>query len=254
MKKNDSLLSFAQPSSQSRIFPRHIAIIMDGNGRWAKMRNLPRMAGHKVGVDSVKAITKACGAKGIEVLTLFAFSTENWQRPQEEVNFLMDLILVVFRNEIKELHANNVQVHVIGDRLKLNAKVRAAIERAEKLTCSNSGLKLVVALNYSGRWDIANATQKIAGRIARGELKVEDIDEELLSCNMALGNLPMPDLFIRTSGEKRISNFMLWQIAYSELYFTDTLWPDFREKDLEAALVDYSNRERRFGKTGDQLS
>lgn len=241
MKKNTTTL------------PRHIAIIMDGNGRWAKARGLPRMLGHKAGVESVKAITKACGNKGIEVLTLFAFSQENWQRPLEEVNFLMDLILLILKNEIKELHANNVQLRVIGDRRKLSVKICNAIDNAEKLTCSNSGLKLVIALNYSGRWDVTNATQKIGEQIARGEVKTEDINEEMLSANMALADLPAPDLVIRTSGEMRISNFMLWQAAYSELYFTNTLWPDFRESDLEAALANYACRERRFGRTGEQL-
>jgi len=224
---------------------------MDGNGRWAKAKGLPRVAGHKVGAESVKVITKACSSKGVEVLTLFAFSTENWQRPLTEVNFLMDLILRVLKKEINELHASNVRLLFIGDRLKLNKKVQEAINNAEQLTCNNTGLKLVLAINYSGRWDITHAVQKIGKQIASGDVAVENIDEALVAANMELADLPLPDLFIRTSGERRISNFMLWQLAYAELYFTDTLWPDFRKADLEKALEDYAKRERRFGKVGE---
>lgn len=228
--------------------PRHIAIVMDGNGRWAEAKGLPRVAGHKAGVNSVRAIVKACGHKNIEVLTLFAFSTENWQRPLAEVRFLMDLLLGVLTKEIQELHASNVQLRIIGDRSRLSVKLQKAINDAEKLTQTNSGLKFVVALNYSGRWDITNAMQVVSRKIISGEINVNDISEELLAANMQLADLPLPDLFIRTSGEMRISNFMLWQLAYAELYFTDTLWPDFREQDLEKALTEYAKRDRRFGK------
>jgi undecaprenyl diphosphate synthase len=230
------------------MLPRHIAIVMDGNGRWAKRRGLPRIAGHKVGVESVKSIVKACSTKGIEALTIFAFSTENWQRPPEEVTFLMGLILHVFDKELLELQENNVQLHVIGDRSVLNAKMRAAIEAAEQRTAANTGLKLVIAFSYSGRWDMVQAMRRIGAKIQVDELSPQEINDDVITAHLSTASFPEPDLFIRTSGEIRISNFLLWQLAYSELYFTDVLWPDFREEELDKALVAYTQRERRLGK------
>lgn len=228
--------------------PRHIAIIMDGNGRWAKQRNLPRISGHKVGVESVRAIVQACNDKGVEVLTLFAFSTENWNRSKLEVSFLMHMFVAVLGREIKKLHQENACVRFIGDRTNLGRRLQKSIEQAEQLTANNTGLKLVIALNYSGRWDIVNATRKIAAQVEAGLLRSAAITPEVFQAHLSLADLPEPDLFIRTSGEQRISNFMLWQLAYTELYFTDILWPDFREEALNSALVAYAQRDRRFGK------
>lgn len=228
--------------------PRHIAIVMDGNGRWAKKRRLPRIAGHKVGVESVRIIVKACAEKKIDVLTLFAFSTENWQRPQDEVGYLMEqLFVTALESEIKELHKNNVQFRVIGETHRLTKKLQQKIYMAEKLTANNSGLKLIIALSYSGRWDIVEAVRQLGAEIERGELAPQDITIEKFHAKTCLYDLPEPDLFIRTSGEQRISNFMLWQLAYTELYFTDVLWPDFREAEFARALAVYGQRTRRFG-------
>lgn len=233
--------------------PQHIAIIMDGNGRWAKMRNLSRVSGHKIGVQSVKDIVKSCSKKNIKILTLFAFSTENWQRPKSEVKFLMSLITSVIKKEIKEFHANNVQLKVIGNKENLSTTIIRAIQYAEDLTKNNTGLKLVIALDYSGRWDLTQMVKKIAQQAKDETINIENIDEEFINNQLITEDLLSPDLVIRTSGEKRISNFMLWQIAYAELYFTDTFWPDFRESELDEALADYAKRQRRFGKTGDQI-
>lgn len=239
--------------TQTLILPQHIAIIMDGNGRWAKMRNLSRISGHRIGVQSVKDIVKACNKKGIKILTLFAFSTENWQRPVSEVKFLMSLITSVIQKEIKEFHNNNVKLQVIGNKERLSPKILQAIEKAEKLTVNNTGLKLVIALDYSGRWDLTQAITKIAKKINDEQITLKDINEDFIDSQLVTEGMPYPDLVIRTSNEKRISNFMLWQIAYTELYFTDVFWPDFRESELDMALADYAKRQRRFGKTGDQL-
>lgn len=229
--------------------PRHIAIVMDGNGRWAKERGLPRIAGHKVGVESVRAIVKACADKKIEVLTLFAFSTENWQRPKEEVGYLMEqLFIASLESEIKELHKNDTQFRVIGETKVLNQKLQQKIIDAEALTVNNKGLKLVIALSYSGRWDIVEAARKLGVKIAAGKMIPQDITAEKMQAHISLHDLPAPDLFIRTSGEHRISNFLLWQLAYTELYFTDVLWPDFREAGFAKALTAYDQRVRRFGK------
>jgi len=228
--------------------PRHIAIIMDGNGRWASARGLPRIAGHKVGADVVRSITKICAEKEIEVLTLFAFSTENWQRSPEEVGFLMEQLFVrSLDNEVANLHKNNIQFRVIGDLASLNNKLQQKIMKAQELTANNTGLKLVLALSYSGRWDIVAASRKLGEAIALGRLRAQEITIEKFHENTCLHDLPEPDLLIRTSGEQRISNFMLWQLAYTELYFTDVLWPDFSHEDLEKALAIYSQRNRRFG-------
>ena len=233
--------------------PKHVAIIMDGNGRWAQQRNLPRVAGHRAGVESVREIVQACLDKGIDVLSLFAFSSENWRRPLEEVNFLMDLFYRVLEREIKKLHENNVQLRVIGDSDRFEPKLRELIHTSEKLTSQNTKLKLVIAINYGGRWDIANAARHIARQAAEKELKIEEITPALIQRHLSLSDLPEPDLFIRTSGEQRLSNFFLWQLAYTELYFTDIYWPDFKLPAFEEALQYYATRERRFGQIGDQI-
>lgn len=227
--------------------PKHIAIVMDGNGRWAKQHGLPRIAGHKIGVDRVREIVKVCAKKGVKVLTLFAFSTENWERPIQEVGYLMRLFFSTIKKEVKELHKNNVQLLFIGDYARLSKNIREQIRQAQELTALNTGLKLVIALSYSGRWDITQAVQKLGPEIENGKLKASAITEANMKKHICLGDLPEPDLFIRTSGEQRISNFMLWQLAYAELYFTDVLWPDFHEPDLLAALTAYAKRVRRFG-------
>ena len=219
--------------------PRHIAIVMDGNGRWAKKRGLPRLAGHKAGGEAAKEIIKACSEKGIEVLTLFAFGTENWNRPAEEVDNLMKLFFDVLQKNTKDLHKYNVQLRIIGDCTKLSKKLQDKIVSVQQETANNSGLKLNAAINYSGRWDIWQAIKKL---LQKGEVTLENFQSLL-----CLHDLPEPDLFIRTSGEQRISNFLLWQLAYTELYFTDVLWPDFKTQALDEALLAYSKRERRFG-------
>lgn len=233
--------------------PRHIAIIMDGNGRWAKQRLLPRTAGHRAGVTSVRKAIERCVEKGVEVLTLFAFSSENWRRPPQEVSVLMGLFVTTLERETDKLHQNNVRLRVIGDRSAFAPELQERIAMAENVTRENTGLNLVIAANYGGRWDILQATRQLAERVAAGHLNPEDITAQSLERHLALADLPEPDLFIRTGGEQRISNFLLWQLAYTELYFTPTLWPDFDESALEQALVDYSQRQRRFGYTSEQL-
>lgn len=233
--------------------PRHIAIIMDGNGRWAKQRHLPRVAGHKAGVEAVREVVKSCVEKKIEVVTLFAFSSENWQRPAQEVNYLMKLFITALEREAKKLHKQNIQLRIIGERDRFEKKLRDQIDAAEQLTSNNTGLKLVIAANYGGRWDISEAMRKIAIDIEQGKLTSHEITPVLIQSRLALGDLPEPDLFIRTSGEQRISNFMLWELAYAELYFTDVFWPDFTSAEFEKALAFFSSRERRFGCTSEQL-
>lgn len=227
--------------------PKHVVIIMDGNGRWALQRKFPRILGHKEGGKAAEKVIKSCIQKGIEVLTLFAFSTENWNRPQEEVNFLMELFLKVLNKDIKKIHKNNIKLRIIGETSSLNKKLRNKIIQAEELTSINTGLKLNIAINYSGRWDIFQAAKNIALAVEFGKLKAQDVTQEVFKSKLCLFDLPEPDLFIRTSGELRISNFLLWQLAYTELYFTDTLWPDFNEQTLDEALSAYAARERRFG-------
>jgi undecaprenyl diphosphate synthase len=229
------------------IIPRHIAIVMDGNGRWAKKRFLPRIAGHRQGVESLSACVKACMERGVGVLTVFAFSSENWNRPSDEVSGLMDLLVLALAKQVPRLNANGVQLHFIGDRQRLSKKVQAGLQDAEINTAGNQRLIFNVCFNYGGRWDIAQAAQKLA---SRGEA----ITEQSLDQAMALAHVPDPDLLIRTGGELRISNFMLWQAAYSELYFSDKLWPDFDAATLDEAIAAYSARERRFGKTSAQLA
>ncbi|MBT8420907.1 MAG: isoprenyl transferase [Gammaproteobacteria bacterium] len=234
--------------------PRHVAIIMDGNGRWAMRRHLPRIAGHRAGIDSVRRVVRVCGEKGIRALTLFAFSSENWQRPREEVGLLMNLFMSAMEQEAKKLHQHNVRLRVIGDRRPFSAELQRTMDKSERMTCDNTGLTLVIAANYGGRWDLAQALRAMAHRVAEGTLRPEDIEPDMMGPYLCLHDLPEPDLFIRTSGEKRISNFLLWQIAYTELYFTDTLWPDFDREAFETALSSYASRQRRFGKTGEQVS
>lgn len=228
------------------IVPHHIAIVMDGNGRWAKKRLLPRIAGHKQGVDALSDCVKACLERGVRVLTVFAFSSENWNRPSDEVSGLMDLLVLALAKQVPRLNANGVQLHFIGDRQRLSQKVQAGLLEAESNTAANQRLIFNVCFNYGGRWDIAQAAQKLA---SRGEA----ITEQSLDRALALAHVPDPDLLIRTGGELRISNFMLWQAAYSELYFSDRLWPEFEAATLDEAIAAYSARERRFGKTSAQL-
>ena len=233
--------------------PRHIAIIMDGNGRWARARLLPRYVGHREGVKSVRRAVEACLDKNIKALTLFAFSSENWRRPGEEVSLIMDLFVHALKKEVVALNRNGVRLRFIGDRTAFSDNLCALIAAAEEETCGNSDLDLVIAANYGGQWDITRAVQMLAGRLAAGELQPQDITPEVLAAEICLSDLPPPDLFIRTGGEQRISNFLLWQLAYTELYFTDVLWPAFDEQKLDEALLWYANRQRRFGRTGEQV-
>ena len=233
--------------------PNHIVVVMDGNGRWAKQRGLSRNAGHKAGVEATRALVENCVKNKIKALTIFAFSSENWQRPKNEVSLLMELFLFSLKREVSKLNKNKVQVRFIGEISAFSTKLRLEIEKAQNLTCDNSGLVLSIAVNYGGRWDIVEAVKKIAREIENGHLTSSEIDHQLMASKMCLSDLPAPDLFIRTSGEKRISNFLLWQIAYTECYFTDTLWPDFDEIEFNKALQEFASRVRRFGKTGDQL-
>lgn len=242
-----------QHSTSGQNLPRHVAIIMDGNGRWAKKRHLPRFAGHTTGVESVRSVVGECLKLGIPVLTLFAFSSENWRRPKEEVGLLMNLFMTALDNEVKKLHRNDVRLRIIGDRSAFEPKLRERINRAEELTQNNKAMTLVIAANYGGRWDITQAVGKLCQRVADGELQIADITPEMLQPYINLNDLPEPDLFIRTGGEQRISNFLLWQLAYTELYFTPLLWPDFRADAFHEALASFSQRQRRFGMTGEQV-
>jgi len=234
--------------------PKHIAIIMDGNGRWARSKGLPRTLGHKKGMDCVRSTVEACSEKNIEALTLFAFSTENWRRPEKEVGYLMELFLLMMRNEVKKLHKNNVILRIIGSRDRFSNQLQKAMIDAEDLTKNNTGLSLNIAADYGGRMDITEATRVLCHRVAKGELNPEDVTAEMLQAELSLSNLPEPDLLIRTGGEKRVSNFLLWQLAYCEYYFTDSYWPDFDERALDEAILSFHSRQRRFGKTGDQVA
>ena len=233
--------------------PRHVAIIMDGNGRWAERQHKPRVAGHRAGVEIVREIVKICGESGIQVLTLFAFSSENWRRPQKEVGLLMEMFLIALEREVKKLHRNNVQLRVIGDISAFAEKIQQRIKEAEALTRDNTGLVLNIAANYGGKWDITQAVQQLAQQVQQGDLAPQEITAEHITAKLSSHDLPEPDLFIRTGGEQRISNFLIWQLAYTELYFTPILWPDFRRDEFEKALLSFSNRQRRFGRTGDQV-
>ncbi|MFC5355397.1 isoprenyl transferase [Azospirillum himalayense] len=229
--------------------PAHVAVIMDGNGRWAKSRGLPRTAGHKKGVDAVRRTVEAAGDLGIGYLTIFSFSSENWRRPEEEVSDLMQLLRFYLRSEIADLHRNGVRLRVIGDRARLSKDIVGLIDNAETLTRDNRKLTLVVALSYGSRQEITLAARRLAEEVKAGTLDPEDITEDRLSERLFTADIPDPDLIVRTSGEKRISNFLLWQAAYAELVFVDTLWPDFSKRDLEAAIEEFHRRERRFGAT-----
>jgi undecaprenyl diphosphate synthase len=231
-------------------FPRHIAIIMDGNGRWAKQRFMPRVAGHQRGVEALREVVKSCREVGVEYLTVFAFSSENWRRPAEEVSFLMSLFLKMLKREVANLHKNNIRLRIIGDRNRFNDELRQAMQDAEQLTADNTALTLTIAANYGGRWDVMHAVQSM---LREHPNLAESFTEEDLHPYLSMSDAPEPDLFIRTGGEQRISNFMLWQLAYTELYFTDVLWPAFDRKELEEAIASYQKRERRFGRTSEQL-
>ncbi|MES2118490.1 MAG: polyprenyl diphosphate synthase [Pseudomonadota bacterium] len=230
--------------------PRHVAIIMDGNGRWATKRFLPRVAGHVKGVEAVRTVVEACARRGVEYLTVFAFSSENWRRPEEEVSLLMRLFVTALEREVSKLHANNIRLKVVGDLSRFDDKLRAMIASAERKTAANTRMTLTVCANYGGRWDIMQAV----GKMVATHPGATDFTEEQLAPHLAMAYAPEPDLFIRTGGEQRISNFLLWQLAYTELFFTDTYWPDFSIDSLDAAIASYQNRERRFGRTGDQLA
>ena len=229
--------------------PRHVAIIMDGNGRWAKKRLMPRVTGHAQGVERVRDMVQACIERGVEYLTLFAFSSENWRRPEAEVNRLMELFVMALEREVDKMHRNGVRLKVVGDLARFDARLRELIAQGETVTTGNERLTLTVCANYGGRWDILNAVN--AWRKAHPDS--DGLDEEELASYLSMSYAPEPDLFIRTGGEKRISNFLLWQLAYAELYFTDTLWPDFDANALDAAIASFQKRERRFGRTSEQL-
>ncbi|TNC92998.1 MAG: di-trans,poly-cis-decaprenylcistransferase [Thalassolituus sp.] len=233
--------------------PRHVAIIMDGNNRWAKKRFMPGVAGHKAGVDAVRAVVETSAREGVEVLTLFAFSSENWRRPEDEVGALMQLFIMALQREVKKLHKNNIRLVVMGDLSGFSAQIQGLIAEAEALTRDNDSMTLVVAANYGGQWDIAQAARKVAEEVKAGRLEPADIDEQTLHRYTWLNEFPAPDLMIRTGGEQRISNFMLWQTAYAEFYFSDALWPDFKEEEYKKALAAFAARTRRFGRTDDQL-
>ena len=245
-----SFSSSTRDIPQVKAIPRHIAIIMDGNGRWAKQRMLPRAAGHKRGVEIVREVVKACAARGVEFLTLFAFSSENWRRPAEEVSMLKQLFILALEREAEKLHRNGIRLRVVGDLAPFGKKIGELVVRAERLTCDNTGMTLTIAANYGGRWDLLQAMHRLIE--SRPPQQGAYTEDELASC-LAMAYAPEPDLFIRTGGEQRISNFLLWQLAYSEFYFTDTLWPDFDEAALELAIASYQRRERRFGRTSEQV-
>ena len=229
--------------------PRHLAIIMDGNGRWAKRRLMPRVAGHRKGVEALRGVIRACAERGVSHLTVFAFSSENWRRPQEEVTLLMDLFMRALENEVARLHENDIRFRVIGDLSGFTERIQNLIRDAEALTRDNTRLTFTVAANYGGRWDIVQAVKKL---MAAG-VAAEEVSEGVLTQHLSMAELPEPDLFIRTGGEQRISNFLLWQLAYTELYFTDALWPDFDAAALDEAIASYRKRERRFGRTSEQI-
>lgn len=233
--------------------PKHIAIIMDGNGRWAKQQGELRLFGHATGVEAVREVLKGCVELGVKHLTLYAFSTENWNRPKEEVDGLMNLLVETIANEVDELNENNVRLLSIGDEKKLPNACSVELEAAKKATAANDSLDLILAINYSARWEIVDAVKKIATKVKSNELEVDEIDESIFKEALCIKNIPDPELLIRTSGEYRLSNFLLWQAAYSELYFSDKLWPDFTKEDLYEAVLNYQSRERRFGLVSEQV-
>ncbi len=233
--------------------PRHVAIIMDGNNRWAKQQNLSGVAGHKAGVDAVRAVIETAVHYQMEALTLFAFSSENWRRPAMEVKALMDLFIYVLKREVNKLHEHNIRLRIIGDTKALQPELQRLIAKAEDLTRANTGLQLNIAANYGGQWDIANAARKMAEAVQGGQIQAEEITEESFASWVCLGDLPAVDLCVRTSGEQRISNFLLWQLAYAEFVFAETLWPEFKHQQFVDTLVEFSSRQRRFGQTAEQL-
>ncbi|HQU56197.1 MAG: isoprenyl transferase [Chitinophagaceae bacterium] len=236
------------------LLPRHIAIIMDGNGRWAKEKGEDRLYGHFHGVESVRNIVEGCAEMGIEYLTLYAFSTENWERPEQEVTGLMELLVSTIRKEVATLNKNNIRLHVIGDMKMLPGFAQKELKEALEITKENKGLNLIMALSYSGRWELGNAAKEIAIQVKEGKIEVRDINEKMIESFLCTKDFPDPEIMIRTGGESRISNFLLYQLAYAELYFTQVRWPDFRKENLYEAIVDFQGRERRFGKTGEQVT
>jgi undecaprenyl diphosphate synthase len=240
-------------SELEKTVPRHVVIIMDGNGRWAKRRGLPRVSGHKAGVDTLRNIVEICAVKKIEALTVYAFSSENWKRPGPEVSRLLELFMTSLKKEVDDLNRNNVRLRFIGELEVFPSRLQSQMAKATKKTEANTGLQLSVAINYGGRWDITNAFRQLAGEIVAGKISMDEINEALIASRVSLADLPEPDLFIRTGGEMRISNYLLWQLAYTELYFTECLWPDFDVEEFNAALSWYAGRERRFGRISEQL-
>lgn len=245
--------SIEVPEDAQGALPKHVAIIMDGNNRWAKHRLMPGVSGHKAGVAAVRAVVSTAAQQGIKVLSLFAFSSENWRRPEAEVGALMQLFIFVLEREVRKLHKNNIRLRIIGDTSAFSSRIQTLIQEAEALTENNTQMTLVVAANYGGQWDITQAARKLALAVQANEISVDDINEKSLHAYTCISDLPTPDLLIRTGGEQRISNFMLWQTAYSEFYFTDALWPDFKEAEFLQALTAFTQRVRRFGRTDDQL-
>jgi undecaprenyl diphosphate synthase len=250
---NEPSLEELESRINKQMLPRHIAIIMDGNGRWAQEKGQDRLFGHFHGVESVRNIVEGCAELGIEYLTLYAFSTENWDRPEYEVNGLMELLVNTIRKETETLNRNNIRLHVIGNRNMLSEYVNQELDESLDLTKNNTGLNLIMALSYSGRWELVSAVQNIALDVESGKLKASEVDQDTLRNYLYTSSYPDPELMIRTSGEYRISNFLLYQLAYAELYFTNTRWPDFRKRHLYEAIIDFQNRERRFGKTSAQM-
>lgn len=238
----------------TRSVPRHVAIIMDGNNRWARKRFLPGVAGHKAGVDAVRAVIEVCAREGVEVLTLFAFSSENWARPEAEVGALMELFLLALHREVRKLRDNDIRLNIIGDRSRFAPKLQQAMLDAEAMTAECGGLQLLVAANYGGQWDVTQATRALAQEAADGLIDPRAITAEDITARLSTAGLPLPDLCIRTGGERRISNFLLWQLAYAELYFSDLFWPDFKHDAMREALADFACRQRRFGKTSEQVA
>lgn len=240
-------------SRKAPALPEHIAIIMDGNGRWARQRDLPRSSGHQAGVETVRSTIELCAKRGIRALTLFAFSSENWKRPPEEVTHLMSLFVQALDGEIDSMHRNGIRVRFIGDRSSLNAELQQRMSASEQRTAKNTGMTLVIAVAYGGRWDLLQATRCLATQCVEAKRDANDLTEADISAQLALADLPEPDLFIRTGGERRISNFLLWNLAYTELYFCDVLWPEFDQSQVETALRYFGERQRRFGLTGEQV-
>lgn len=246
-------ISTATAGAGGNGLPAHVAVIMDGNGRWARRRRLPRIAGHRAGVEAVRSIVRSCRHKNISALTLFAFSSENWRRPRREVGLLLELLMTAIRREVAALREANVRLSFIGNRAAFGEALARAMTEAEVLTEACTGLRLTIAVNYGGRWDAVQAARALAARVEAGLLTADDVDEAAFESQLSLCGMPEPDLFIRTGGEQRISNFLLWHLAYTELYFTDILWPDFDEAAFEAALASFAGRQRRFGRTGEQI-